>query len=160
MLEPDAVVDAVVAAYRACPDMVTEMDGDQDRMRGYRDSIEKNDVRQAILQLGQPGLLVIYDSDALVRFGGSLARQYRLKLIWRGRKTNKSESPGGASHLRYLLEKAVPTGSTVALRYYTFHASLQPPEPTAAQRLPVLADDSTVVDYWQATLALTEIGDE
>lgn len=160
MLEPDAVVDAVVAAYRACPKIVTEMEGDSDRIRGYRDSIEKNDIRQAVLQLGQPGLLVIYDSDALVRFSGSLARQYRLKLIWRGRKTNKSASPGGASHLRYLLEKAVPTGSTVPLQYYTFHASLQPPEITGAQRLPVMTDAETIIDYWQATLALTEIGDD
>ncbi len=160
MLEPDSVVDAAVAAFRACPEIVSEMDGDQDRIRGYRDCIEKNDVRQAILQLGQPGLLVIYDSDALVRYGGGLARQYRLKLIWRGRKTNKSESPSGAGHLRYLLEKAVPTGSTVPLRYYTFHASLQPPEITGAQRLPVVGDADVVIDYWQATQAFTEIGDD
>lgn len=161
MLEPDDVVSAVVAAYRLCPEIVAEMNGDFARIRGYRDCIEHNDLRTAILQLGAPGLLVVYEGDALRRVDGGNCRVYNLSVYFRGRATGKDESPSGTGHLRYLFERAIPTGSSEPLRAYTIHPSCYEQDPTtAARETVVISTQGDVIEYWRARLTLPEVGDE
>jgi len=161
MLEPDVLLDAIVTAYRACPEIVNEMNGDSARIRAYRDSIEKTNVRLAIIQLGAPGMLVIYEGDALRRGDSGYGRAYQFSIVFRGRPTPKSESPGGAGHLRYLLEKAVPAGQELPLRAFTFHPSCYEMDPTTVTREAVLISmEGDTVDYFRARLSLVEIGDD
>jgi hypothetical protein len=161
MLEPDVLLDSIVTAYRACPGLVAEMNGDSDRIRAYRDSIEQTNYRVAILQLGAPGILVMYDGDYLSAFNGDPVRRYQFSIIYRGRPTNKSESPSGTGHLRYLLEKAVPAGSSVPLRSYRIHSSCYEMDPTTNGRESVMVSmEGDTIDYFRVRMSLAEIGDE
>ena len=157
MIDPSELVDNLVALLRDIPDLVTEMDGDSERIYAYHDQYPKKvSLAFAIHQMPTGAILVAWQGTAPGSFGGNDVWKHQVSLYLRARETFDGDPPTAYYRLFLLITKGVPEGTGLPLLNSTVHPSCYPMDVPSIQR----ATDSEGLDYFEVSMTFTEAGDE
>lgn len=157
MINGAEIVDNLVELLRDIPDLVEEMNGDEERIYAYHDRYPKNvSLDQARYQMLSPSIMVAYQGTAPGGFGGFEVWKHELSLTLRSREEPDNETPAAYYRLFRLIVKGIPASGSQPLNNSTVHTSCQPMDTPAMRR----ASDANGVDYFEVGMSFTEIGDE
>jgi len=155
MIDPSEIVTNLVAMLRDIPELVTEVGGDSARIYAYHDSYPKNiSLVHAIHNMPAPSIMVVWQGTQPGSFGGVDVWKHQITLFLRA----KEEATAGTPYYRLfrLITKGVPTAQGIALLNVTIHTSCYPMDLPMIQR----QTDAEGLDYFEAPLSFTEIGDD
>jgi len=157
MIDPSELVNNLVAALRAIPQLVAEMDGDVERIYAYHDQYPKRvSLVHAIHQMPAPSIMAVWQGTGPGTFGGMDVWKHQVTLFLRARETAAGDSPTGYYRLFRLMTKGVPVGSDAPMLNFTVHSSCHPMDLPQIQR----QTDAEGIDYFEVPLTFTEIGDD
>ena len=157
MIDPSELVDNLVALLRDIPDLVTEMDGDPERIYAYHDQYPKKvSLAFAIHQMPTGAILVAWQGTAPGSFGGNDVWKHQVSLYLRARETFDGDPPTAYYRLFRLITKGVPESTGLPLLNSTVHPSCYPMDVPSIQR----ATDAEGLDYFEVNMSFTEAGDE
>jgi hypothetical protein len=164
MLDPDIVLNSVVASLRSIPELVTELGGPEipatDSITGhFYYSGEENSLLRALGQMRSPSIVVAYlDYIGGNKFDGMTAWKHRLNMFIRPR--NKASNGGSASapHLWWMamnLPISVPEVASNIRYIELVNYNLQlMDQPTLLHQTDELGQD-----FFYSTLVFPEKGD-
>jgi len=157
MIDPSELVDNLVALLRDIPDLVTEMDGDSERIYAYHDQYPKKvSLAFAIHQMPTGSILAAWQGTAPGTFGGNDVWKHQVSLYLRARETFDGDPPTAYYRLFRLITKGVPESTGLPLLNSTVHPSCYPMDVPSIQR----ATDAEGLDYFEVNMSFTEAGDE
>ena len=157
MIDPSAIIDALVGLLRDIPDLVKEMSGDPERIYAYHDQYPtKVSLALAIHQMPAPAIMVAWQGTAPGSFGGSDVWKHQVALFLRARETFDGDPPTAYYRLFRLMIKGVPESTGLPLINSTIHPSCYPMDVPSIQR----ATDAEGLDYFEVQMSFTEAGDE
>lgn len=157
MIDPAELVDNLVARLRDIPDLVLEMDGLPDRIFAYHDSYPKRvSLARAIHQMPVPAIMAVWQGTQPGALGGMDVWKHQVTLFLRARETFEGDPPTAYYRLFRLITKGIPTGEGIAMLNVTVHTSCYPMDLPMIQR----QTDAEGLDYFEAPLSFTEIGDD
>ena len=157
MIDPSELVDNLVALLRDIPDLVTEMDGDPERIYAYHDQYPKKvSLAFAIHQMPTPSIMVAWQGTAPGSFGGNDVWKHHVSLYLRARETFDGDPPTAYYRLFRLITKGVPVSAGVSMINATVHSSCYPMDVPSIQR----ATDAEGLDYFEVAMSFTEMGDD
>lgn len=122
MLDPDIVIDAVVATFLAIPEVVAEMGGitlATANIIGHKYAYGlENSLLQSIGQMASPSVLIAYQDLLGGNFDGMTMWKHRLEVYIRPRNKATTAGAGGASspHLWWLMMNKTVTGQPTNIR--------------------------------------------
>ncbi len=157
MINPAELVDNLVAMLRTIPDLVTEMEGDPERIYAYHDHYpKKSSLAHAIHSMPAPSVMAVWQGTAPGSFGGVDVWKHQVTLYLRSRETDETDPPTAYYRLFRLITKGIPAGSDVPMLNVTVHPSCY------AMDLPMIQrqTDAEGLDYFEVPITFTEIGDE
>lgn len=156
MINPADLVDNLVALLRAIPDLVAEMGGDEQRIFAYHDEYPKRaSLATAIHDMPAPGTMAAWQGTTPGGFGGVDVWKHQVTLYLRARETFDGDPPTAYYRLFRLIAKGVPSSLGVPLINATVHPSCYPMDLPLIQR----QTDAEGLDYFEAPLSFTEMGD-
>jgi hypothetical protein len=156
VIDPSELVNNLVATLRLIPDLVTEMDGDTERIYAYHDQYPKrSSLAHAIHQMPAPSIMAAWQGTQPGSFGEVDVWKHQVTLYLRARAAADSDTPAYHRVFR-LITKGVPTGSDVPMLNVTIHPSCH------AMDLPMIQrqTDAEGLDYFEVPITFTEIGDD
>jgi hypothetical protein len=156
-VNPAELVDNLVALLRDIPELVTEMNGDPERILAYHDQYPKrSSLAHAIHQMPAPSILAVWQGTYPGAFGGMDVWKHRVTLFLRARETFEGDPPTGYYRLYRLIKKGVPASVDQPMLNVTVHPSCY------AMDLPPIErqTDAEGLDYFEVPITFTEIGDE
>jgi hypothetical protein len=157
MIDPSTLIDSLVTLLRDIPDLVTEVAGDPERIYAYHDEYPKrSSLALAIHQMPAPSIMVAWQGTAPGNFGGSDVWKHQVSLFLRAGETFDGDPPTAYYRLFRLITKGVPESTGLPLLNSTVHSSCYPMDVPSVQR----ATDAEGLDYFEAQMSFTEIGDE
>ncbi len=157
MINPAELVDNLVAMLRTIPDLVTEMEGDPERIFAYHDHYpKKSSLAHAIHSMPAPSIMAAWQGTAPGTFGSVDVWKHSVTLYLRARQTDETDPPTAYYRLFRLITKGVPAGSEVPMLNTTVHPSCH------AMDLPMIQrqTDAEALDYFEVPITFTEIGDD
>jgi hypothetical protein len=162
MLDPDLVLNAVLASMQSIPDLVTELGAPAipatTSITGhYFYAGEENSLVRALAQMRMPSFLVAYLDYVGGNFDGSTVWKHRMNLYIRPRNKAAQQGAASAQHLWWMamnLPVSVPTVGP-NLRYTNLLPGLE------IMDIPVLKHqtDELGQDFFVSTMVFSEIGD-
>jgi hypothetical protein len=156
MINPAELVDALVAKLRAIPDLVAEMEGDDQRIYSYHDSYPKRvSLPLAIYEMPVPAVMVAWQGTTPGTFGANEAWKHNISLYLRARETFDADPPSAYYKLFSLIVNGAPNGSGQKLLYTTVHDGCYPMDTPSIHRVA----DEQGTDYFEVAVSFTEIGD-
>jgi hypothetical protein len=118
MINPAELVDLFVAKLRAIPELVAEMEGDDQRIYAYHDSYPKRvSLPLAIYEMPVPAVMVAWQGTTPGTFGASEAWKHNISLYLRARETFAADPPSAYYKLFSLIVNGTPNGSGQRLLY-------------------------------------------
>jgi len=157
MINPAELVDNLVAMLRTIPDLITEMEGDPERIYAYHDHYpKKSSLAHAIHSMPAPSVMAVWQGTAPGAFGSMDVWKHQVTLYLRAQEMDDSDPPAAYYRLFRLITKGVPTGSGVPMLNVTVHPSCYPMDLPSIQR----QTDAEGLDYFEVPITFTEIGDE
>ena len=157
MINPAEIVTALVDLLRDIPDLRAEMNGDTARIFAYHDQYPKKvSLALALYQLPAPGVMVAWQGGSLGSFGSFEAYKHRFSIFLRAGESLADDPPASYYKLIRLLIKGVPASVNQPMTNLTVHLSCHPMEVVDWAR----QTDAEGLDYFEASVVFTEIGDE
>jgi len=157
MIDPSILIESLVAMLRDIPDLITEMNGDPDRIYAYHDQYPKrSSLPFAIHQMPAPSIMVAWQGTVPATFGGNDVWKHQVTLFLRARETFDGDPPTAYHRLFRLITKGVPVSAGLPVLNATIHPSCYPMDVPSIQR----ATDAEGLDYFEVNMTFTEIGDE
>ncbi len=148
MIAPMAVRDALVTALRGLPELVLQMQGEAERIRGYEDIYPQNtNLPVAIQGMVPPSILVAYQAWGPAESGGGQPMGHRLTIYV------KPATGSSYSDLTALLVNGIPAGQPLPLITATIHSDLDPMRVEGECGREVDADG---VEYWTLNVSFIE----
>ncbi len=152
MIDTSVLVENLVATLRDIPDLVTEIDGDPERIFAYHDQYPKKvSLAHAIHTMPAPSILVAWMGTSPGSFGGVDVWKHQINLYLRA-----GDMPTAYYRLFRLITKGVPAGSGQPMLNTTIHADCYPMDLPLIQR----QTDAEGLDYFEVPVQFTEIGDQ
>ena len=157
MIDPAAIIDALVTLLRDIPDLVTEVGEDPERIYAYHDQYPKrSSLALAIHQMPVPSIMAAWQGTAPGSFGGNDVWKHQVSLFLRAGETSDGDPPTAYYRLFRLITKGVPESTGLPLLNSTVHSSCYPMDVPSIQR----ATDAEGLDYFEVSMSFTEAGDE
>jgi hypothetical protein len=157
MIDPSILINALVALLQDIPDLVTEVNGDPERIYAYHDQYPKrSSLPFAIHQMPAPSIMAAWQGTVPGTFGGNDVWKHQVTLFLRARETFYGDPPTAYYRLFRLITKGVPASAGLPVLNATVHPSCYPMDVPSIQR----ATDAERLDYFEVTMSFTEIGDE
>ena len=157
MIDASEIVLNLVATLRDIPELVTEMEGDTERIYCYHDSYPKRvSLVHAIHSMPAPGVMAVWQGTQPGSFGGVDVWKHQVTLFLRARETFDGDAPSAYYRLFRLITKGVPTGAGIVMLNATVHPSCYPMDLPSIQR----QTDAEGLDYFEVPLSFTEMGDD
>ena len=157
MINPADLVDNLVAMLRDIPELITEMGGDSERIFAYHDRYPKHSsLAHAIHQMPAPSIMAVWQGTQPGAFGGIDVWKHQVTLFLRARETFEGDPPTSYYRLFRLITKGVPTSAGQPMLNVTVHPSCYPMDLPSIQR----QTDAEGLDYFEAPITFTEIGDD
>jgi hypothetical protein len=157
MINPAELVDNLVTVLRDIPELVTEMNGDEQRIYAYHDQYPKRaSLAVAIHEMPAPGIMAAWQGTQPSSFGGLDVWRHQVTLYLRARETFDGDPPTSYYRLFRLITKGVPTSAGVPMLNATVHPSCHPMDLPLIQR----QTDAEGLDYFEVPLGFMEIGDD
>jgi len=157
MIDPSELVDNLVALLRDIPELVAEMEGDEQRIFAYHDRYPKHSsLAEAIHQMPAPSIMVAWQGTSPGSFGGVDVWRHQVTLYLRARETFDGDPPTAYYRLFRLITKGVPASAGVPMLNAAVHSSCYPMDLPQIQR----QTDAEGLDYFEVPLSFTEIGDD
>lgn len=162
MINPGAVVDAVVAGLKAVPDLLVALGGNEARISDYCARYPQQvSLTKALVALPQPGILVAYRGFAPARRSGGNSECW-VHSVSVYLRCGQSDAATATEALRpvWLLVEGVPSGQSLALKNYEFHPALEAMNVPSCQLQQLVVDQQgTVIEYWELQLRLVQKDD-
>lgn len=157
MINSSELVNNLVTLLRDIPELVTEMNGDIDRIYGYHDSYPKNvSLPHAIHQMPVPAIMAAWQGTTPGSFGGMDVWKHQVTLFLRAGATADGDPPTAYYRMFRLITKGIPTTAGVPMLNTTVHPSCYPMDlPTILRQT-----DAEGLDYFEVPLSFTEMGDD
>ena len=157
MIDPSILINALVALLQDIPELVTEMNGDPDRIYAYHDQYPKrSSLPFAIHQMPSPSIMAAWQGTVPGTFGGNDVWKHQVTLYLRASETFDGDPPTAYYRLFRLITKGVPASAGLPVLNATVHPSCYPMDVPSIQR----ATDAEGLDYFEVNMSFTEIGDE
>ena len=157
MIDPSEIVTNLVVMLRDIQDLVSEMDGDGDRIFAYHDQYPKNvSLVHAMHAMPAPSIMAVWQGTQPGSFGGVDVWKHQVTLFLRAKETFADDPPTAYYRLFRLITKGVPTAAGVEMINAMVHTSCYPMDLPSIQR----QTDSEGLDYFEVPLSFTEIGDD
>jgi hypothetical protein len=157
MINPAELVDNLVTVLRDIPELVTEMNGDEQRIYAYHDQYPKRaSLAVAIHEMPAPGIMAAWQGTQPSSFGGLDVWRHQVTLYLRARETFDGDPPTAYYRLFRLITKGVPASKGVPMLNATVHPSCHPMDLPLIQR----QTDAEGLDYFVAPLSFMEMGDD
>ena len=157
MIDPAVLVNNLVALLRDIPELVTELDGDAERIYAYHDQYPKfASLARAIHEMPTPSVMAVWQGTQPGSFGGMDAWNHQVTLYLRARETFDGDPPTAYYRLFRLITKGVPATADVPMLNVTVHPSCYPMDLPLIQR----QTDAEGLDYFEVPITFTEAGDE
>ena len=157
MIDPSEIVTNLVVMLRDIQDLVSEMDGDGDRIFAYHDQYPKNvSLVHAMHAMPAPSIMAVWQGTQPGSFGGVDVWKHQVTLFLRAQETFADDPPTAYYRLFRLITKGVPTAAGIEMINATVHTSCYPMDLPSIQR----QTDSEGLDYFEVPLSFTEIGDD
>ena len=157
MINPAELVDNLIALLRDIPELVAEMEGDEQRIFAYHDQYPKRaSLAAAIHDMPAPGIMAAWQGTSPGSFGGVDVWKHQVTLYLRARETLGGDPPTAYYRLFRLITKGVPSSFGVPLINAAVHPSCYPMDLPQIQR----QTDAEGLDYFEVPLSFTEAGDE
>jgi len=151
------LVDNLVTLLRDIPELVTEMDGDAERIYAYHDQYPKRaSLARAIHEMPAPSIMAVWQGTHPGAFGGVDVWKHQVTLYLRARETFDGDPPTGYYQLFRLITKGVPATADAPMLNVTVHPSCYPMDLPPIQR----QTDAEGLDYFEVPITFTEAGDE
>jgi hypothetical protein len=110
VINPAELVDNLVALLRDIPELVAEMEGDEQRIFAYHDQYPKRaSLAAAIHEMPAPGIMAAWQGTSPGSFGGVDVWRHQVTLYLRARETFDGDPPTAYYRLFRLITKGVPT---------------------------------------------------
>jgi hypothetical protein len=157
MINPAELVDNLVAMLRDIPDLVTEMNGDPERIFAYHDQFPKRaSLAHAIHQMPAPSIMAVWQGTQPGAFGAMDVWKHQVTLFLRARETFESDPPTAYYRLFRLITKGVPASAGTQMLNATVHPCCY------AMDLPMIQrqTDAEGLDYFEVPITFTEAGDD
>ena len=156
MLNPDTIVDAVVAALRSIPALVTALGSDSSRISGFKYQFGKDfPLAQAVYTMPVPSMLVAWDQVRGGNFDGATVNKYRITIYVRSGNSNSNADLLDPASLWCLAMTSAVNGGACDIRYTHILPNLEIMDPpTFAHRV-----DENKLDYWVGQCDWSELGD-
>jgi|SRR5579859_1467902 len=158
MVNPDDLVSALVAKYRAI-DAVTSQLGDAGQIIGYADvSPNETNLRVTILQQPPGSIVVVWMGMAPARYNNSLYVRHRFSFYLR-----TAESPAGIATYGSLvaaLINGIDPDTGQPMHSTTIHPSCESMDldyPSAQRNSMLISPDGETLDYFEFQMALVEM---
>lgn len=172
MLDPDLVLESVVSAFQAIPEVVAEMAGVPSNIYGHRYLYGTEDsLARTVFQRTAPSICVAYMDLIWGKFSGAEMWKHRLEVYLQPRNAvpalpNNAPTPASGPHLWWLLMNKPVTGYAngtlnfrqISLTHSSFPANggLMPIEnPNLMHR-----QDENLADVHIGQIICVESGDE
>ena len=157
MIDPNDIVDALVALLQDIPNLVEAVGGDEAKIFSYRDRYPKNlSLEIAKYQMPAPGIMVAWQGSGPGSFGGFEVWKHEISIYLRAGEESDDDTPSGYYRLFMLITKGIPTNKGQAMQYLTVHDACQPMDTPSMRR----QTDAQGVDYFEVSMTFTEIGDD
>ncbi len=158
MVNPSELIEALVGKLRDIPDLVGEVDGDEERIFAYHDRYPaRTRLMDAVYEMPWPSIMVAWqgiDQGSRGEFG---AWRHHVSLFLRA-KEEYGDPPDGYYRLYRLICKGVPAGGDgQPMIYTTVHPSFDPHGDVPPI---VRQSDQAGVDYFEVQMSFIEIGDD
>jgi hypothetical protein len=110
VINPAELVDNLVALLRDIPELVAEMEGDEQRIFAYHDQYPKRaSLAAAIHEMPAPGIMAAWQGTIPGSFGGVDVWRHQVTLYLRARETFLGDPPCTAYYRLFrLITKGVP----------------------------------------------------
>jgi hypothetical protein len=148
MVDPEDLVDELVALLRAVPALVTAMGEDATRIYGYDDEYpQTTNLPRAIHKMASPSVMVVYAGFGIGSMGRGQPINHAVTICVR---------PGPDASIfdiGKLLVDGTPTGQAVAMIYLTVDTALDPMEVEGRYNRQV---DAEGVEYWELNISFNE----
>lgn len=156
MIDSSVLIDNLVVMLRDIPELVTEMGGDATRIYAYHDQYPKKpSLAYAIHQMPAPSIMVAWQGTIPGSFGLCEVWKHQIALYLRARETQDIDPPAYYRLFR-LITRGVPTAGGQPMINATVLPSCNPMDVPSIQR----QTDAEALDYFEVSMAFTEIGDE
>jgi hypothetical protein len=157
MIDPSELTSNLVALLRDIPELVAEMEGDEQRIFAYHDQYPKRaSLAAAIHEMPAPGIMAAWQGTQPGSFGGVDVWRHQVMLYLRARETFLGDPPTAYYRLFRLITKGAPVSVGVPLLNATVHPSCYPMDLPLIQR----QTDAEGLDYFEVPLSFTEMGDD
>ncbi len=157
MINPAELVDNLVALLRGIPELISEMEGDDQRIFAYHDQYPKRaSLAAAIHEMPAPWLMAAWQGTQPGSFGGVDVWRHQVTLYLRAHETFDGDPPTAYYRLFRLITKGVPTSAGVPMLNATVHPSCYPMDLPQIQR----QTDAEGLDYFEVPLSFAEMGDD
>jgi len=162
MLNPSAMVDAIVGVLQSIPELAAAMTvldstGAPTCRIGtfhYRLGVEHR-LAEAIYKMPAPSMLLAWDGTQGGNFDGQTIWKHRFSLYFRMGNAIGLSEPMGYEELWWTVCNKPPTGSAAGIRYMELYPGLDIMDtPSVAHAL-----DEDLQDRFVGTLVIPEIGD-
>jgi hypothetical protein len=151
MINPAELVDNLVVFLRGIPELVAEMEGDEQRIFAYHDQYPKRaSLAAAIHDMPAPGIMAAGQGTQPGSFGGVDVWKHQVALYLRARETFDGDPPTACYWLFRLVTKGVPASAGVPMLNATVHPSCHPMDLPLIQR----QTDAEGLDYFEVPLRL------
>ena len=162
MLNPSPLVDAIVSALRAIPDLAAAMiviDGSGAqicRITGFHYRLgAEHRLAEAIYKMPAPSMLVAWDGTQGGNFDGQTMWKHRFNVYFRMGNAAGLADPIGYEDLWWILCNKPPTDSPQNIRYMQLYPGLDIMDtPSVAHAL-----DEDLQDRFVGSLVIPELGD-
>jgi hypothetical protein len=157
MINPAELVDSLVGLLRDIPELVAEMDGDEQRIFAHHDQYPKRaSLAAAIHEMPAPGIMAAWQGTQPSSFGGVDVWRHQVTLYLRARETFSGDPPTAYYRLFRLIAKGVPSAEGVPMLNATVHPSCHPMDLPRIDR----QTDAEGLDYFEVPLSFMEMGDD
>lgn len=156
MINAAAITNALVALLRDIPELVAELNNDATRIFPYHDQYPKKvSLALAIYQMPAPSIMVAWQGTLPGSVGGFEVWKHQFSLFLRAGET-PDNPPTAYYKLFRLITRGVPASSGQPMMNTTVHTSCHPMDVPSISR----QTDPEGLDYFEVSLAFTEIGDQ
>lgn len=153
MTDPAEIGAGFLAKLRDIAALVAELGGDEDRIGFFEDVFPGTASKAfAIGQMNAPSMMLTFE--------GTTPGNFNRMEVWKHRFALLMRPLGKATTLWTLVVNGIPVGETLRMMYLAPHANCYPMDVPSVQRNSLLVGDGAIIDYYEAQIVFTEMGDD